>query len=115
MTERFSYADRREALSAARASALEALLIEKGVITAKSVDTVLDVFATKMGPFNGAKMVARAWVDPAYRDRLVADTPSPKRAWRTFWPMAKPPRSRDLSGGETGVTAAAGRADDGVK
>lgn len=76
MTEQFSYPDEREKLSAARAKALEALLIQKGVITAKSVDTVLEVFATKMGPFNGAKLVARAWVDPSFKDRLVADTPA---------------------------------------
>ena len=76
MTERFFHDADREARNAARARALEALLIEKGVITAKSVDTVLDVFATRMGPFNGAKLVARAWVEPAFKERLVADTPA---------------------------------------
>ena len=43
--------------------ALESLLIEKGIITDKSVDGVLAFFETQMGPFNGAKVVARAWVD----------------------------------------------------
>jgi nitrile hydratase subunit alpha len=76
MTDRFSYPHDREAKSAARARALEALLIEKGVITDKTVDTVLNFFETKMGPFNGAKIVARAWVDPAFKKRLVADTPA---------------------------------------
>ena len=76
MSNRFDYPTDREAKSAARAKALEALLIEKGVITDKTVDTVLDFFETKMGPFNGAKIVARAWVDPSFKDRLVKDTPA---------------------------------------
>jgi nitrile hydratase len=75
MMDRFHYRQDREAYSAARVKALEALLIKKGVITDKTVDTVLDFFETKMGPFNGAKIVARAWVDPTFKDRLVADTP----------------------------------------
>jgi nitrile hydratase len=75
MTDRFHHSDDREAKNAARAKALQALLIEKGVITGATVDTVLQVFETKMGPFNGARIVARAWVDPAYKERLVADTP----------------------------------------
>jgi nitrile hydratase len=75
MDDRFKYRENREAYSAARVRALEALLIKKGVITGKTVDTVLDFFETKMGPFNGAKIVARAWVDPAFKERLVTDTP----------------------------------------
>jgi nitrile hydratase len=75
MTDRFDYPDDREAKSAARAKALEALLIEKGIITGNTVDTVLKFFETQMGPFNGAKVVARAWSDPAFKQRLVADTP----------------------------------------
>jgi nitrile hydratase len=76
MDDRFKYRADREAYSAARVRALEALLIKKGVITDKTVDGVLDYFKTKMGPFNGAKIVARAWVDPAFKARLVADTPA---------------------------------------
>jgi len=75
MDLRFHYPEDREARSAARAKALEALLIEKGVISASTVDTVLSFFETRMGPFNGAKVVAHAWVDPAFKERLVADTP----------------------------------------
>ncbi|MBY5854281.1 nitrile hydratase subunit alpha [Rhizobium leguminosarum] len=75
MTDRFKYREDREAYSAARVKALEALLIKKGIITDKTVDTILDFFETKMGPFNGAKIVARAWLDPAFKDRLVANTP----------------------------------------
>lgn len=76
MADQFNYRDDREAYSAARVRALEALLIRKGIITDRSVDTVLYYFETKMGPFNGAKIVARAWVDPGFKDRLVADTPA---------------------------------------
>ncbi|MPZ54979.1 MAG: nitrile hydratase subunit alpha [Rhizobiales bacterium] len=74
--QRFEYPVDREARSAARALALEALLIEKGVITGDTVDTVLSFFETQMGPFNGAKVVARAWVDPAFKQELVKDTPA---------------------------------------
>jgi len=74
MSERFKYRGDREAHSAARVRALEALLIKKGIITDRTVDTVLEFFETKMGPFNGAKIVARAWIDPAFKERLVADT-----------------------------------------
>lgn len=76
MTDRFQYDADREKRNAARAKALQALLIEKGVITGSTVDTVLGYFETRMGPFNGAKAVARAWVDPAFKKRLVADTPA---------------------------------------
>ncbi len=76
MSQQFFYDVDREKRNAARAKALQALLIEKGVITGDTVDTVLGYFETKMGPFNGAKAVARAWVDPAFKQRLVADTPA---------------------------------------
>ena len=74
-TDLFKYNDEREAASAAKVRALEALLIEKGVIGSDSVDTVLDHFEKIAGPFNGARIVARAWVDPAYKQRLLANTP----------------------------------------
>ena len=69
----FQYEPDRETLSAAKVKALESLLIEKGIITGKTVDTVLEHFETKMGPFNGAKLVAKAWVDPDFKTRLLAD------------------------------------------
>jgi nitrile hydratase len=74
MTDRFTYPVEREKQNAARVRALEALLIEKGVITASTVDTVLNTFATEMGPFNGARLVAKAWTDPAFKALLVNDT-----------------------------------------
>lgn len=75
MSELFKYDNEREAASAAKVRALEALLIEKGVLGSESVDTVLSHFETMAGPFNGAKIVARAWIDPAFKERLVEDTP----------------------------------------
>jgi nitrile hydratase subunit alpha len=56
-----------------RTEALEAVLTEKGLIATDAVDAVVDVFQNEVGPQNGARMVARAWVDPAYRERMLAD------------------------------------------
>jgi nitrile hydratase subunit alpha len=67
MVERFKYPANREAENAAKVRALEALLIEKGVIGSDSVDKVLGSCETDMGPFNGAKIVARVWIDPAFK------------------------------------------------
>ena len=66
----------RETYSAARVRALESLLIEKGIITGETVDKVIEFFERDMGPFNGAKIVAKAWVDPAFKQQLLDDTPS---------------------------------------
>jgi nitrile hydratase len=74
-SELFKYGEDREAASAAKVRALEALLIRKGVLGSDSVDAVLKYFELNAGPFNGARIVARAWVDPAYMARLLADTP----------------------------------------
>jgi nitrile hydratase len=56
-----------------RARALEALLVEKGLVSTDAVDAVIELYEKDIGPQNGAKVVARAWVDPAYRERLLAD------------------------------------------
>lgn len=56
-----------------RTQALESLLIEKGLITTDVIDAVVRTYEQDVGPLNGAKVVARAWVDPAYRQRLLAD------------------------------------------
>lgn len=76
MTEQFFYPADREQASAARVRALEALLIEKGVITPATVDKVLGYFESEMTPLNGKKIVARAWVDPDFARLLAADTPA---------------------------------------
>ena len=69
----FKYSEDREIFSAAKVKALESLLIEKGIITGDTVDNILGYFETEMGPFNGAKMVAKAWVDPAFKELMLAD------------------------------------------
>jgi nitrile hydratase len=56
-----------------RVTAIESLLVEKGLITSDVVDAVVETYERDVGPLNGAKVVARAWVDPAYRERLLAD------------------------------------------
>jgi nitrile hydratase len=58
---------------ALRARALEAILTEKGLIDPKALDALVDTYQNKVGPRNGAKVVARAWVDPDYKARLLAD------------------------------------------
>ncbi|HTT03728.1 MAG TPA: nitrile hydratase subunit alpha [Steroidobacteraceae bacterium] len=75
MSELFRYDDEREADSAALVRALEALLIQKGVLGSDSVDAVLDHFERVAVPFNGARIVARAWIDPDFKRRLLEDTP----------------------------------------
>lgn len=56
-----------------RVKALESLLVEKGLIDPAAVDALIDTYEHKVGPRNGAKVVARAWVDPDYKARLLAD------------------------------------------
>ena len=56
-----------------RARALEALLVEKGLVSTDAIDAVIELYEHDVGPQNGAKVVARAWVEPAYRERLLAD------------------------------------------
>jgi nitrile hydratase len=75
MSSLFEYDKDRESASAAKVRALEALLIKKGVLGSDSVDTVLEHFESVAGPFNGARIVARAWTDPQYMNRLLEDTP----------------------------------------
>ena len=56
-----------------RVKALESLLVEKGLVDPAALDALIDTFENKIGPRNGARVVARAWVDPAYKKRLLAD------------------------------------------
>ena len=56
-----------------RVTAIESLLVEKGLITSDVVDAVVQTYERDVGPLNGAKVVARAWVDAAYRQRLLDD------------------------------------------
>jgi len=62
-----------ESESAIRVRALESILAEKGLIDPKAIDALVDTYENKIGPRNGAKVVARAWVDSAYKERLLKD------------------------------------------
>jgi nitrile hydratase subunit alpha len=55
-----------------RARALEALLVEKGLVSTDAIDAVVELYENDIGPQNGARVVARAWVDSAFRERLLA-------------------------------------------
>ena len=57
----------------ARVRALETVLVEKGLIDPKAVDAIVETYETKIGPKNGARVVAKAWSDPAFADWLKAD------------------------------------------
>jgi len=56
-----------------RVRALETILTEKGYVDPAALDVLIDTYETKIGPRNGARVVAKAWSDPAYRERLLAD------------------------------------------
>ena len=60
-----------ESYAALRTRALEALLVEKGLLSSDAVDALVQAYEQDIGPLNGAKVVARAWLDPAYRKRLL--------------------------------------------
>jgi nitrile hydratase subunit alpha len=61
---------------ALRVKALESLLVEKGLVDPAALDVLVDTYENKIGPRNGARVVARAWADPAYKVRLLADAAS---------------------------------------
>jgi len=58
---------------ALRVKALESLLVEKGLVDPAALDAIVDHYEHKVGPRNGARVVAKAWTDPAYRARLMDD------------------------------------------
>lgn len=58
---------------ALRVKALESLLVEKGLVDPAALDAIVDHYEHKVGPRNGARVVAKAWTDPAYRARLLDD------------------------------------------
>ena len=58
---------------ALRAEALEALLVEQGLLTESEIDQTIQMYNERTGPMNGARVVARAWVDEAFRSQLLAD------------------------------------------
>jgi len=58
---------------ALRVKALESLLVEKGLVDPAALDALVDAYEHKIGPRNGARVVARAWFDPAYKQRLLSN------------------------------------------
>jgi nitrile hydratase subunit alpha len=58
---------------ALRVKALESLLIDKGLVDPAALDALIDTYETKVGPRNGAQVVARAWSDPAFKQWLLTD------------------------------------------
>ena len=62
-----------ESYASLRARALESLLVEKGLVTTDAIDGIVSMYEQDIGPLNGARVVARAWVDPNYKRRLLED------------------------------------------
>ena len=62
-----------ESYASLRTKALESLLVEKGYITTDAIDALVKTYEEDIGPMNGARVVARAWVDPEYKARLLQD------------------------------------------
>lgn len=61
----------QESDAALRTKALESLLVEKGLVSSDVIDALVETYEQDIGPMNGAKVVARAWVDPNYKSRLL--------------------------------------------
>ncbi|MGE3874054.1 MAG: nitrile hydratase subunit alpha, partial [Parvibaculaceae bacterium] len=59
--------------TALRVKALESLLVEKGYVDPAALDVIVETYETKVGPRNGARVVAKAWTDPGYKARLLED------------------------------------------
>jgi nitrile hydratase len=62
-----------ESVLSLRVRALESLLVERKLVSSEAVDRIVSAYEQDIGPHNGATVVARAWVDPRYRERLLAD------------------------------------------
>jgi nitrile hydratase len=65
--------ERPASQSELRARALEALLVERGLVSTDAIDAVVEYYENDVGPQNGARVIAHAWVDPDYRARLLGD------------------------------------------
>ena len=85
-----------------RVRALETVLTEKGYVDPAALDVLVETYETKVGPRNGARVVAKAWTDPAYRARLLQDATAGDRRAR----LCRPPgrahgRGREHAGART--------------
>ena len=56
-----------------RVKALESLLLDKGLVDERGLDEIIETYEHKIGPHNGAKVVARAWIEPSYKEWLLSD------------------------------------------
>ena len=72
----------------ARALALESLLVEKGLLTSEEVDRIVSMYEHDIGPMLGARVVARAWVDESYKQRLLDDGPAAVKELGIGYPAA---------------------------
>ncbi len=72
----------------ARALALESLLVEKGLLTSEEVDRIVSMYEHDIGPMLGARVVARAWVDDHYKQRLLDDGPAAVKELGIGYPAA---------------------------
>ena len=68
-----SHSQHSESDIALRVKAIESLLVEKGIIDPATIDVIIDAYEHRIGPHNGARIVARAWVDPSFKQRLLID------------------------------------------
>ncbi|PZV02683.1 MAG: nitrile hydratase subunit alpha [Leptolyngbya sp.] len=68
-----AHTHRPESEIALRVKAIESLLVEKGIVDPMTLDTIIDAYEHQIGPHNGARIVAKAWVDADYKQRLLAD------------------------------------------
>lgn len=73
MTENGARETSGDSYAALRTRAIESLLIEKGYLTEEAVDVVVQAYENDIGPLDGARVIARAWVEPAFRRRLLED------------------------------------------
>jgi nitrile hydratase subunit alpha len=64
---------RQKSTAELRTAALEAELVERGLVSTDAVDTLVDLFENEIGPRNGARVVAKAWADPDFRERLLSN------------------------------------------
>ena len=56
-----------------KSAKIERLLIDKGVVTKEALDRIIEIYETDIGPMNGSKVVAKAWTDEDYKQRLMTD------------------------------------------
>src|SRR6185503_759318 len=66
-----------------RVRALESILTEKGYVEPAALDAIVEAYETKIGPHNGARVVAKAWTDPAFKKALLEDATKAVQAFAT--------------------------------